>query len=58
MSQPECNPWSGQAIHHYTLRMHIGAHRMAKGGAVVNGVTIGKWLEAAILEKTERDKEE
>jgi predicted HicB family RNase H-like nuclease len=58
MSQPEWYPWPEQATHLYTLRIRPGAHRLAKIGAVTDGKTIGQWLEAAILEKIERDKEE
>jgi predicted HicB family RNase H-like nuclease len=58
MSQPEWYPWPEQETKIYTLRIRPGAHRLAKIGAVTEGQTIGRWLEQAILEKIERDKEE
>ena len=40
------------------LRMLPSAHRQAKIAAVTEGKTLGVWIEEAILEKVERDKEE
>ena len=40
------------------LRMVPSAHRQAKIAAVTEGKTLGVWIEEAILEKVERDKEE
>ena len=40
------------------LRMLPSAHRRAKIAAVTEGKTLGVWIEEAILEKVERDKEE
>jgi len=40
------------------LRMVPSAHRQAKIAAVTEGKTLGVWIEEAIREKVERDKEE
>ena len=40
------------------LRMLPSAHRQAKIAAVTEGRTLGVWIEEAIREKVERDKEE
>ena len=40
------------------LRMLPSAHRQAKIAAVTEGKTLGLWIEEAIREKVERDKEE
>jgi hypothetical protein len=40
------------------LRMLPSAHRQAKIAAVTEGKTLGMWIEEAIREKVERDKEE
>ena len=40
------------------LRMLPSAHRQAKIAAVTEGKTLGVWIEEAIREKVERDKEE
>ena len=40
------------------LRMLPSAHRQAKIAAVPEGKTLGMWIEEAIREKVERDKEE
>ena len=39
------------------LRMLPSAHRQAKIAAVTEGKTLGVWIEEAIREKVERDKE-
>ena len=40
------------------LRMLPSAHRQAKIAAVTEDKTLGVWIEEAIREKVERDKEE
>ena len=40
------------------LRMLPSAHRQAKIAAVTEGKTLGVWIEEAIREKVELDKEE
>ena len=40
------------------LRMLPSAHRQAKIAAVTEGKTLGVWIEEAIRQKVERDKEE
>ena len=39
------------------LRMLPSAHRQAKIAAVTESKTLGVWIEEAIREKAERDKE-
>ena len=41
-----------------TIRLKPSAQRLAKIAAVTVGVTIGEWIEGAIVEKLERDKGE
>ena len=40
------------------LRMLPSAHSQAKIAAVTEGKTLGVWIEEAIRQKVERDKEE
>jgi len=39
-----------------TIRIKPSAQRLAKIGAVTAGITIGEWIEQAINEKVQREK--
>ena len=54
MKRPVGRPATGNTPH-LSIRMDREALAKAKERAKVEGVTVGRWLEAAIREKLERD---